>query len=316
VLLLVVAALSSAALREFSVEAAHSHVGFSIDFFGHPVRGQFDDIRGSVTLVAAHPESSSVTIAVASSSINTGSRSRDDHLRSSDFFDAQRFPTLFFTSRIVRRTRAGLLVTGPLTMHGVTHEVTAVARQTSAPVIEPHGSVLVYFSATMRLSRQAFGIHGGDRFNTWFDDLRQRALADSVDVTIELQSVDLDYDRSPRWSKALDELLRDGAAKRVAAWRNLALQHPDSLRDDQWELEQLGRGLVQRARPSDAVLLAEFETEMFPRSAAAFSALARALEANDDAPRAATVAEHAIALDPFEPRAVEIRKRVRPAQGR
>ena len=86
--LVVVAMRAPAPFREYRIEAAHSMVGFSIGFLGHPVHGRFDDVRGMIVYASGNPTSSSVTVAVGTKSINTGSAHRDEHLRSSDFFDA------------------------------------------------------------------------------------------------------------------------------------------------------------------------------------------------------------------------------------
>src|SRR3954469_14121556 len=111
VLVALVASHSAAALgqsaptfREFRVEQAHSLVGFTIGFLGHPVHGRFDDVRGTIVYTPGDLTRSSVTVPLATASINTGSSHRDEHLRSTDFFDAKSFPSILFTSRTVTRT--------------------------------------------------------------------------------------------------------------------------------------------------------------------------------------------------------------------
>jgi len=155
--------------REYRVEAAHSSIAFDIPFLGHPVHGRFDDVRGTIVYTPHDLTQSSVTVAIATSSINTCSKHRDEHLRSSDFFDAASYPTIFFTSRDIRRATNGLVVSGPLTMHGVTRNVSIPFREFVGPTADPHGSSLVYFAGGLRLARRDFGIVGGSRFNDWFD---------------------------------------------------------------------------------------------------------------------------------------------------
>src|SRR4051812_40904696 len=139
---LLLAAPTSPSFREYRVEAAHSSIAFDIPFLGHPVHGRFDDIRGTIVYTPQDLVRSSVTIAIATSSINTGSKHRDEHLRSSDFFDAASYPTIFFTSRTIQRTPNGFVVSGPLTMHGVTRDVSIPFRELGAPTADPHGSSL------------------------------------------------------------------------------------------------------------------------------------------------------------------------------
>jgi polyisoprenoid-binding protein YceI len=307
--------VASPPFREFRVEAAHSTVGFSINFLGHPVHGRFDDVRGTIVYFGADPSASSATVAIATSSINTGSKHRDEHLRSSDFFDVATYPTILFTSRIVRREESGFVVVGPLTIHGVTREVAIPFREVGAPTADPHGSTLLYFSGALRIARRDFGIMGGSRYNDWFDELRQRALADSVDITLDVQGWDTDYERSPRWSSAVDRLIADGVPKRVAALRALAAAHPDTLRDAEWEVDQLARALLRRGRGLDAIEMFRLGADLFPKSASAQAALARGCEASGDLARASTFVDRALAIDPAETQAIEIRRRLKASTG-
>lgn len=297
--------------RDYRVEAAHSSIAFDVPFLGHPVHGRFDDVRGTIVYNPRDLTQSSVTVAIATSSISTGSKHRDEHLRSSDFFDAASYPTIFFTSRVIQRTPHGLIVTGPLSMHGVTREVSIPFREVGGATADPHGSSLVFFTGALRLARRDFGVTGGSRFNDWFDELRQRALGDTVDITLEVQGWDTDYDRSEQWKTRIDRLISSGVSSRVVSLRALAAQHPDTLRDSEWEIEQTARALLQRGRSYEALEFFKLESDLFPKSAAAQAGLARGLEATNDVVGAAAAVNRALAIDPAEPLATEIRKRLR-----
>ena len=296
--------------RDYRVEAAHSSIAFAIPFLGHPVHGRFDEVRGTIVYTPRDLTQSSVTVAIATSSINTGSKHRDEHLRSTDFFDAASHPTILFTSRVIQRARDGLVVTGALSMHGVTREVSIPFREVGSATADPHGSSLVYFTGALKLSRRDFGIVGGSRFNDWFDELRQRALGDTVDITLEVQGWDTDYDRSAQWKTRIDGLIAGGVSARVASLRALAAQHPDTLRDAEWEIDQTARALLQRGRSAEALEVFKLESDLFPSSAAAQAGLARGLEATNDSAGARAAVDHALAIDPAEPLATEIRKRL------
>jgi polyisoprenoid-binding protein YceI len=305
-----VAAQFSAPFREYRIEAAHSLVGFSIDFLGHPVHGRFDDIRGMIAYVPGDPASSTVSVAIATKSINTGSAHRDEHLRSADFFDADKYPAILFTSRRVEKRGDTLVAVGDLTLHGLTRSVAIpFVQQPASPVADPHGSSLVYFIGRLRLTRNDFGIAGGSRFNSWFDELRQRAMADSLDVDLEIQGWDTDYDRSTRWKGAVDKLLASGVSKRIAELRELVRLHPDTLAGAEWELTEAGRALLQRGRPTDAIAVLQFVSELYPTSASAQAALARAYEAAGDRDKAAAQVRRALGIDPNDPWAREIARR-------
>lgn len=303
-------AQSTAPFREYRIEAAHSLVGFSVDFLGHPVHGRFDDVRGMIVYAAGNPSSSTVTVAIATKSINTGSGHRDEHLRSADFFDATKYPTIFFTSRRIEQRRDTLIAIGDLMMHGVTRSIAVPFVAPASPTADPHGSSLLYFAAHLRLARSDFGIAGGSRFNSWFDDLRQRAVADTVDIALEIQGWDTDYDRSARWKGAVDKLLETGVSKRVASLRELVAAHPDTLADAEWELTEAGRALLQRGRSAEAVEFFRLVSELYPRSASAQTALARGYEAVGDRAKATAQLQRALAIDADDPWAREIARRL------
>jgi len=105
-------------------------------------------------------------------------------------------------------------------------------------------------------------------------------------------------------------LLASGVSSRVAQLRALAAQHPDTLRNAEWEIDQTARGLLQRGRASEALEVFKLESDLFPKSASAQAALARGFEATNDFAGARTAADRALAIDPAEPLATEIRKRL------
>jgi polyisoprenoid-binding protein YceI len=299
-----------ATFREFRIESAHSLAGFTIGFLGHPVHGRFDDVHGTITYSAGDLAHSSVTVSLPTMSINTGSSHRDEHLRSTDFFDAKSFPAIVFTSNSVQRAGNELVAVGPLTMHGVTREVRIPFRETSPPAVDPHGSTLVYFTGRLKLDRRDFGVAGGSKFNDWFDDLRQRALSDTVDITLEIEGWDTDYDRSSRLSGAIARFVSDGVSKRVSALRALAQAHPDTLRGAEWEIDQTARALLQRGLPADALELFRLNADLFPKSADAKAGMARGLEALRRNGEALAAVDAALAVAPDQTEAIEIRKRL------
>jgi polyisoprenoid-binding protein YceI len=203
---------------EYRIDAGHSRVEFSIPFMYLPVRGRFNDVRGTVLYDPAAPERSSVSAVVDARSIDTGSRHRDEHLRSADFFDAERFPTLVFQSRRVRREGRALAMTGPLTMHGVTRDVTIRFRPLAPPAADPHGSNIVTFTGSVRLSRRDFGIAGGGRFNPWFDAVRAATMGDSVDVGLEVSGWVSDWRRKQdaEVDSSVARIAREGVAAATA----------------------------------------------------------------------------------------------------
>ncbi len=124
-LALALPALALAAPVTYKVDADHSGVNFTIRHFVSNVPGLFKDFDGTIVHDKDNPASSKVGFTVQAASIDTGNADRDKHLRSADFFDVEKFPTLTFTSTQVKAVDKDTLeVTGDLTIHGVTKKAT------------------------------------------------------------------------------------------------------------------------------------------------------------------------------------------------
>src|SRR5829696_6776269 len=91
------------ALQQYQLDAGHSIFEFSIGFAFTHVKGRFTDPKGSIVYDPAHPERSSVTVIAPSKSLDTGWGNRDRHLKTSDFFDVDKYPTVMFQSTRLRR---------------------------------------------------------------------------------------------------------------------------------------------------------------------------------------------------------------------
>ncbi len=304
------AAFSSTPVREFQIDAGHSDVAFSIGFLGRSVRGRFDDIRGTIVYAAGNPSASAVTVVIGVKSIATGSSHRDEHLRSSDFFDVAKYPTIVFRSTSITRRRDTLFAAGALTMHGVMRTIVIPFRETSAPLEDPHGSTIVGFTGALRIARKDFGILGGSKFNDWFDDLRSATMADSVDITLDVTGWDTDVDRTRRYDGPMKRIEAEGAAPTLRRLTQMRAEHPDSLAGVQWDLGLIARGILGHGRTADALALLRFSVETWPSDPSTHVALARAFEtlANIDSARVHTM--KALALNPLEPRALELGRRL------
>lgn len=106
----------------WAIYPAHSTVSFAVRHLMSRVRGTFDDVSGQI-VIGPDPSQSSATAVVAMASVRTGNDMRDGHLRSADFFDAERFPLMTFASRAVRPAANSWVLAGELTIRDVTHPV-------------------------------------------------------------------------------------------------------------------------------------------------------------------------------------------------
>jgi len=130
----VVASLSSAALAKetYKFDASGSTIDFSVHQFLGTTQGKFTKFNGKIDVDREHPENSSVMAQIDVRSIDTRIKKRDDHLRSPEFFNVEKFPQITFKSRSVKRTgpESGDIL-GDFTMHGVTRPITLHVKLTT-----------------------------------------------------------------------------------------------------------------------------------------------------------------------------------------
>lgn len=162
----------------WEIDPGHADVSFTgRHLIVTKVRGRFTDVRGTVR-VGERMADSQVDVVIGMASVTSGSETRDDHLRSADLFDVERFPEATFRS--VRTEWSGTqgVVHGELTIHGVTRQV-ALDASFEGQVRDPWGGVRAIFSATTTVNREDFGI-------TWNVPLEAGGLLVSRDVTITI----------------------------------------------------------------------------------------------------------------------------------
>lgn len=140
----------------YAIDATHSTVEFAVKHMMiTTVKGRFRDVTGTVTVPTSGEPSVDVTIKAAS--IDTGVEARDNHLRSADFFDVEKYPTLRFVSTKATRTDDGYTLTGDLTIRDATRPVTLKVTEEGAG-IDPWGNAKSAFSATGKINRSDFGL--------------------------------------------------------------------------------------------------------------------------------------------------------------
>lgn len=173
------ASLPASAIDTYSIDTAHSEVGFQIRHLVAKTRGRFDAFQGTVKMDAANPAASSVEFTIEATSINTVNENRDKHLRSADFFDVEKFPKITFKSSKVTKTGDNTYdVTGTLTMKGVSKELTLPVTYTGQ-VKDPWGNTKGGFETRTVLNRKDFGI-------SWNAALDAGGFVLGDDVTVEI----------------------------------------------------------------------------------------------------------------------------------
>ncbi|HEX2660743.1 MAG TPA: YceI family protein [Polyangia bacterium] len=175
---------ASASARRYDIDSSHSSASFKVrHLMVSNVRGEFGAISGTVFIDDVDVTRSSVEVSIDASTINTHDAKRDEHLRSADFFDVAQFPTLTFKSKRVQPGKGGdLFVTGDLTIHGVTREITLDVEPLSPEVNDPWGNVKRGASARARVNRKDFNL-------VWNATLDGGGVlvGDEVSITLEVE---------------------------------------------------------------------------------------------------------------------------------
>jgi polyisoprenoid-binding protein YceI len=176
VLTLAFSAAAGAQAATWQIDPNHTAAQFAVKHLAvSTVRGAFMKVSGSAQHDPADPSKDSVEITIDAASIDTRVQMRDNDLRSPNFLDVQKYPTITFKSKQVKSAGAGKLqMVGDLTIHGVTKEVILDVDGPSSPIKDPWGNQRIGASATTKVNRNDFGVKGlpgvvGDDINITID---------------------------------------------------------------------------------------------------------------------------------------------------
>jgi polyisoprenoid-binding protein YceI len=169
---------AAAETQSWNIDGAHSSAQFSVRHMGiSTVRGAFTKVSGTVQYDPGDLAKTVIDATIETASVDTRVEMRDNDLRSPHFFDASKYPTLTFKSKKVAEAGPGKLkITGDLTIHGVTREVTLDVEGPSAPVKDPRGNLRVGASASTTINRKDFGVDGA-----------AGVVGDDVPITIDME---------------------------------------------------------------------------------------------------------------------------------
>jgi polyisoprenoid-binding protein YceI len=145
----------------WNLDPTHSHASFTVRHLViSNVRGEFQKVSGVAKIDEKNLAQSSVEATIETASIDTRVAKRDEHLRSPDFFDVTKYPTITFKSTKVEKAGEGKLkVIGDLTMHGVTKPVVLNVEGPSAEIKDPWGNTRRGLSASTKVNRKDFGLN-------------------------------------------------------------------------------------------------------------------------------------------------------------
>ena len=170
----------------WNIDPAHTTAEFKVrHMMITNVKGQFTGITGVLTLDEQDVTKSRVETSIDAASINTREVDRDTHLKSADFLDVEKFPTLTFASTRITRTGDGELeAEGDLTIHRITKKVVFAVEGPTLPGKDPWGNTRIGWSATTKINRKDFGLHWNTALETG-----GILVGDEVTITLDVEAV-------------------------------------------------------------------------------------------------------------------------------
>jgi polyisoprenoid-binding protein YceI len=166
----------------YQLDSVHSSIQFKIRHLTVAnVTGTFNNLKGSATIEGEDPATLKVEVTIEAASVNTGHEKRDEHLKTPEFLDVAKYPTITFVSKKVMKGDPGKLkITGDLTLHGVTRDITVDLEGPTPEIKDPWGNFRRGASGTGKIDRRDFGI-------TWNKSLDAGGLVMGNEVTIYVE---------------------------------------------------------------------------------------------------------------------------------
>jgi polyisoprenoid-binding protein YceI len=186
-ILLVIAGLvglsaAASAAETYTIDPAHSTVGFAVSHMViNTVHGKFDEFTGTVAVETNQVQEAKGEI--QTKSVNTGVAMRDKDLRSANFFDVEKFPTITFQAKRAEKTGDDTVLVGDFTMHGVTKEI-SLPLKLKGPIKDPWGNTRIGLEAKTKLSRKDYGLTYNKALETG-----GLVVGDEVEIEINAEAV-------------------------------------------------------------------------------------------------------------------------------
>jgi polyisoprenoid-binding protein YceI len=177
--------VSTAVATTWRVDPSHSHAEFAVrHLMISTVKGRFADVTGTLIGDETDPDNAAIELTIPVASIDTREQQRDAHLRSADFFEAERYPEIRFRSTRIAGSGSGqFTVTGDLTIRDTTRPVTLTV-ESGGRGKDPWGGERVGFSAATTINRRDFGLHWNQALETG-----GVVVGNEVKITVDLELV-------------------------------------------------------------------------------------------------------------------------------
>ena len=177
---------AKAATSTWQIDPQHAFAQFAVKHLMiSTVRGEFHGVKGTINWDDQDVTKSTIDVTIDATTVDTREPQRNEHLKSPDFFDVAKYPTITFRSKRIEQAASDhLKITGELTIHGITKEVVLDVEGPTAPVRDPWGNTRAAVNATARVNRQDFGV----KWNANMDG-GGVVVGDDVKINIDLEMI-------------------------------------------------------------------------------------------------------------------------------
>lgn len=294
----------------YALDAGHSYVGFKIKYMGFAkVRGRFAGVSGTIRYDDSNPTRTSATVRIDVGSLDTENATRDKDLLSDQWFDAEAFPAMTFSSTQAVETDAGFDLIGELTIRDVTREIRIEMEEFSGVMQDIREDIQVIFVGHTEIDRTEFGVKG----ERWSKVKEGIAGVDSK-VEIELtvlgkQIKERNYrnrikNQARPQGKVYAAVASDGVKAGLTMFDALLAEDPDEVHPG--VLKVVGYMLLKEGRTDDAVAVFHHNCQSFPDAADLHAPLAEAYVVRGDLEKAKENYRIVLRNDPDNVVAVEV----------
>lgn len=300
---------------KYDIDSVHSNISFSVGFMGlSRVEGRFARFAGTVLYDETDITRSSATILIFADSVFTGGVSRDNHLKTADFFDVQKFPHITFQSQKTVKQGDGFVLIGPLSMHGVTREVAIAYKLVHARTTSDiWGNPRVGFDGRVTINRKDYGVGTSQGWERKTES-GPPMVSDEVEIRLFISARIMNFDRVSGGPNAFDTPLwktfeESGFTAMSTHYKELSaapVEKPEDAQRREGAINRLGYKLLWRGKVKEAAEVLGWNLAAFPKSANVYDSLAEAQARGGDRASALANYKKSLELDPANPNALEM----------
>jgi polyisoprenoid-binding protein YceI len=293
----------------FPIENSHSYVGFSVKYMGYAMlRGRFAEFQGSIRYVDSDITKTSASFSINVNSLDTDNEFRDQDLKSENWFAAEKFPKIYFTSTKAEKTSQGFNLTGDLTIRGVTKPVTIAMNPPSGVISDIRGDSQIIFTGGLLINRVDFGVEG----KNW-SKVKEGMTAVSNDVNIELTILGKQINEA-NFRSRMNPASAQGKIYSVVKSNGIdeGLKNFETLRTtpdanvNERTLNAVAYMLLKENKPAEAMAVFKKNMEVFPEKAFVYDSYAEGFAQTNNWPDALKYYVMALEKDPENMNAKEI----------